>query len=181
VSPHRWSTHSHATSEARTVGLKRPQVHTNAVWPQRNEDININVTESYTVSVTGCRYLYKTGNCVQMWFYPDSLCFPLKTLSKFILLSKTVPATLQRRCLAWEELRYIPPTLSSPCNWKWVSAQHHALPSFTPGTHWTEGWVGTEAGGGILCLCRESIPGSPVGRQTLHWLSYPAHSFWYRV
>jgi hypothetical protein len=52
-------------------------------------------------------------------------------------------------------------------------------PRVTPGTHWTGGWVGPRAGldaearRKILCLCRGSNPGRPVGSQTLYWLSYP--------
>jgi hypothetical protein len=48
----------------------------------------------------------------------------------------------------------------------------------TPGTHWTEGWVGprdgldTEVRGKISCLCRGSKLHRPVRSQTLYWLSY---------
>jgi hypothetical protein len=53
-----------------------------------------------------------------------------------------------------------------------VSGQRHALTLYpgkrTPGTHWTEGWVGpragldTEAWGKILCPCQESNLDWPV-------------------
>jgi hypothetical protein len=49
-----------------------------------------------------------------------------------------------------------------------VSGRVKPRPRFTPGTHWTGGWVGTRAGlytearGKILCLCRGSNLGCPV-------------------
>jgi hypothetical protein len=57
-------------------------------------------------------------------------------------------------------------------------------PRFTPGTHWTGGWVGPRAGldaevrRKTLCLCRGSNPGRPVRSQTLYWLSYPGSLSW---
>jgi hypothetical protein len=60
-----------------------------------------------------------------------------------------------------------------------VSGQRHARPHFipgerTPGTHWTEGWVGLRAGPEtdarekIICLCRGSNTGRPVCSQTIY-------------
>jgi hypothetical protein len=57
---------------------------------------------------------------------------------------------------------------------------------FTPGTHWTGGWVGPRAGldtedtGKILCLCRGSKPDRHVVQpvvKTPFRLSYPAPAF----
>jgi hypothetical protein len=49
---------------------------------------------------------------------------------------------------------------------------------FTPGTHWTGGWVGprasldAESRRRILCPCRGSKSGRPVRSQSLYWLSW---------
>jgi hypothetical protein len=71
--------------------------------------------------------------------------------------------------------------------WGWV-VSITPRPCFTPGTHWTGGWVGprgwvdAEARRKILCLCRGSNPGRPVRSQTLYCLNYSGSSgfeyFW---
>jgi hypothetical protein len=72
----------------------------------------------------------------------------------------------QWRRLGWDEV-WLQLILNLGAKWGWVVSVT-PRPRFTPGTHWTGGWVGpradldADAKGKILCLCRGSNPDRPV-------------------
>jgi hypothetical protein len=63
---------------------------------------------------------------------------------------------------------------------EWSASRHGRFTHGAPGTHLTEGWVGSRTDVETVEIrkisypCRESIPGRPAGSQSLYRLSNPA-------